>query len=73
MTPLPNIPWPVALDAVKHGCILIGVGLLVGIGIRAGEWLIPRPDVRVLVCQANQSSKIEACKRLDEMLKAKAP
>ncbi len=68
---LPSIPYAVALDAVKHGCILIGVGFLVGVGIRAGEWLIPKPELRVLICQANQASKVAACKRLDEMLAAK--
>lgn len=67
------IPYAVALDAVKHGCILIGVGFLVGVGIRAGEWLIPKPETRVLICQAGAAGKAVVCQRLDEMLKAKAP
>ena len=70
---IPSIPWPVVLDAIKHGCILIGVGFLAGVGIRAGEWLIPKPEMRVLICQAGAANKAEACQRMDEMLKAKTP
>ena len=71
MKPRPTTPWAAALDEIKHACLFIAVGMLVGIGIRAGEWLIPKPELRVLICQADQPSKVVACKRLDEMLAAK--
>ena len=73
MKPRLVTPWAAALEEIKYGCYFISVGVLVGIGIRASEWLIPKPEMRVLICQAGAANKAEACQRLDEMLKAKTP
>lgn len=41
------------------------VGAAIMLGITAVKYLLPVPEVKVVVCMANELDKIEACKILD--------
>lgn len=45
---------------------LFAAGAIAGVGIRAAEWAIPKPETRVMVCFA--ADTIETCKSLSTLL-----
>lgn len=57
-----------AIDALK----LVVLGVLVGAGVRAAEWAIPAPEMRVVVCAIDDFYKVEACTSAIELLKKHA-
>ena len=46
--------------------VYLFLGALVACGMRAAEWLIPKPEARIVVCMATDDAPI--CKRLDEVI-----
>jgi hypothetical protein len=45
------------------------LGALVVVGMRAAEWLIPKPETRLIVCLAEDVDKSRACRTLDELMR----
>ena len=66
MTPATS-RWSVLLDELRHALFFVLAGCLVAVGNRVGEWTIPKPETRVLVCLADKTGTVEVCKRLDEL------
>jgi len=61
------------LAHLKTALYPILLGVLVAIGIRTGEWLIPPPEQRVVICFANELDQVEVCHTTRELLeRAKA-
>lgn len=57
-----------ALDALK----IVALGVLVGTGVRAAEWAIPAPEMRIVVCTMDDFDKVETCTSAAELLKKHA-
>jgi hypothetical protein len=49
--------------------LLILIGGLVVVGMRIAEWIIPQPEMRVIICTANDTMKIDTCKSAADLLK----
>lgn len=47
-------------------------GVLVGTGVRAAEWAIPAPELRVVVCTMSDIGKVETCTSAAALLKKHA-
>jgi len=45
----------------------IGFGILIMIGFRIVEYVIPRPETRIIVCMVGKDEKAEICKPLAEL------
>ncbi len=56
------------IDALK----IVALGVLVGSGVRAAEWAIPAPEMRVVVCTMDDFDHVETCKSAAELLKKHA-
>lgn len=54
--------------SIKGGLVPIAAGVLLGVGFRLAEYLIPPPEVRVVVCTYSDSGKVELCKSAFELL-----
>ncbi|KVP17370.1 hypothetical protein [Burkholderia ubonensis] len=50
--------------AFKTSGALLAAGILFGLGERIGQWLLPAPDTRVVLCAADESVDDE-CVPLD--------
>lgn len=48
---------------------IMALGVLVGTGVRAAEWAIPAPEMRVVVCTMNDFDKVETCTSAAKLLK----
>jgi hypothetical protein len=48
------------------------LGVCVVAGIRAAEWVIPQPELRMVVCLADDLGSVHACRTLNELLEASA-
>ena len=46
----------------------IALGALVGTGIRAAEWVIPAPEMRVIVCTIDDFDHVETCTSAAKLL-----
>ena len=57
-----------ALDGLK----ILALGVLVGTGVRADEWAIPAPEMRVIVCTMDDFDHVETCTSAAELLKKHA-
>jgi hypothetical protein len=55
-------------DALK----MIALGALVMVGMRVAEWVIPAPEVMVIVCMGDEVSKIDTCQSLNDLVKKHA-
>lgn len=53
---------------IKSALVPIAVGILLGVGFRLAEYLVPPPEVRVVVCTYSDSGKVELCKSAFELL-----
>lgn len=51
------------------GAVLLA-GVLFGVGTRIGQWLLPAPDTRVVVCTPEDADVYEACSELGSSLDA---
>jgi hypothetical protein len=49
--------------------VWVAVGALVVVGMRAAEWLIPKPETRLIVCFAEDVDNSRTCKTLDELIR----
>lgn len=47
---------------------IIGIGALVVAGMRAADWVIPKPESRVVMCFANELDQVEICRNLKELM-----
>lgn len=56
------------LKIMKHIGLLLLIGMVIATGMRVAEWLIPKPETRVVVCFANEIGQVEICKNLEKML-----
>lgn len=61
-----------AKELLVSGLQLIGIGLLVAGGMRLAEWVIPEPEVKVIVCMADEVDRIETCQSLSDLVKRHA-
>ena len=59
------------MKTLLNAVTLIACGLLVGAGIRAGEWLIPAPDTRVIICFADELDQLTFCAPTSALTKVK--
>lgn len=59
-------------DLLIDGLKVLTVGVLVGAGVRAAEWVIPAPEMRVVVCTPSAMDHIEACVSAEELLNKRA-
>jgi hypothetical protein len=57
-----------AIDGLK----ILTLGVLVGAGVRAAEWAIPAPEMRVIVCTIDDFDHVETCTSAAELLKKHA-
>lgn len=57
-----------AIDGLK----ILALGVLVGTGVRAAEWAIPAPEIRVIVCTMDDFDHVEICTSAAELLKKHA-
>ena len=51
---------------------ILALGALVGTGVRAAEWAIPAPEMRVIVCTINDFDRVETCTSAAELLRKHA-
>lgn len=58
------------METVKTVLQMLAVGVIVVIGMRAAEWLIPAPEMRVIICMADDVGTVEACASAAELLKS---
>lgn len=58
-------------DVLRDAAFIFGVGILLIVGFRTGEWLIPAPESRIVICFANELDQVEICKTASELLKKK--
>lgn len=58
-------------ELAKEAIQIFGLGLLIAAGVRIGEWVIPAPETRLVVCFANELDQVEICKPASELLKKK--
>lgn len=56
------------IDALK----ILALGVMGGIGVRAAEWTIPAPELRVIVCTVDDFDHVETCTSAAELLKKHA-
>lgn len=56
-------------EAVLACGYFIVIGALVMAGMRVAEWLIPKPEAKVLFCMAADIDNASACKTLAEMMR----
>lgn len=50
-----------ATPTLKLSGVCLLAGILFGVGTRIGQWLIPVPDTRILVCTPEDAETYEAC------------
>ncbi len=43
-------------------------GALVALGMKAIEWLIPKPPVQILVCLQNDDETLGNCQKIDQLI-----
>lgn len=58
-------------EKLKAAMTVVLLGILVIVGVRIAEWTIPAPEMRIVVCFANELDQVEICKPADELLKRK--
>lgn len=54
---------------------VLAAGVLFGVGVRIGQWLLPAPDVRVSLCvpsPAGTGAVPESCLPLDSLMEAQS-
>lgn len=57
---------------LADGLQIIAIGVLVAVGLRLAEWVIPEPEVKVIVCMGDDVNKVEACQSLSDLVKRHA-
>ena len=57
-----------AIDGLR----ILALGVLAGTGVRAVEWAIPAPEMRVIVCTMDDFDRVETCTSAAELLKKHA-
>lgn len=55
-----------------YGLKMLALGVLLGTGVRAVEWAIPAPELRVIVCTMDDFDHVETCTSAAELLKKHA-
>lgn len=55
-------------EKIKSVVQIIFLGAFVVVGMRAAEWVIPQPEMRVVVCLASEIGKIDSCHVLKDLL-----
>ena len=56
------------IEHFKSVAQILLVGALIVVGMRAAEWVIPQPEMRVVMCFANEIDQVEVCNSLKELL-----
>jgi len=56
------------MEHIKTGLQILLIGVIAGVGMRAAEWLIPPPEIRVIVCTGSEIDKAETCTRLQKLV-----
>jgi hypothetical protein len=51
---------------------LFAMGVIVAAGVRLCEWVIPAPEMRVIVCTGNDFNSVDTCISAAELLKDRA-
>ncbi len=59
------------VENLKYAGWFLLAGALLIVGMRAAEWLIPKPETRILICFEDDVRLGNTCKRLDELREAK--
>ena len=59
------------IEELQCAARFAAIGLLLFLGYRAGEWLVPKPaaQVQVLVCMADEAGTVKVCRDLDQLVK----
>ena len=57
-----------AINALK----IVVLGVLAGTGVRAAEWVIPAPEMRVIVCTMDDFDHVETRTSAADLLKKHA-
>lgn len=52
---------------LKLSSAVLIAGVLFGLGQRIGQWLLPPPDTRILVCSPEEAETLEVCAGLDQL------
>jgi len=58
-------------ELLVDGLQIIAIGVLVAAGFRLAEWVIPEPEVKVIVCMADDVDRVEACESLSDLVKTR--
>jgi len=53
--------------SIKIG-LVFAMGIVLGVGMRTAEWLIPKPESRILICMYGEPLEGPACKKLSELV-----
>lgn len=56
------------IDALK----IFALGVVLGTGVKAAEWTIPAPELRVIVCTMDDFDRVKTCTSAAELLKKHA-
>ena len=48
---------------------LIALGVIVMAGVRIAEWLIPAPEMKIVICLASDIGEVEICNSLADLRK----
>ena len=59
------------LDELRALVLFLVAGVFAAAGIRLGEWCIPKPETRVIVCLASNSDNPFFCRTMEQLRKAK--
>jgi hypothetical protein len=57
------------MKSVINILYVVAIGALAGLGIRAAEWAIPAPEMRVVVCAADEMYKVKECRSAADLLR----
>lgn len=63
---------PTVVDRITGVIVMAIIGFIIGAGMRAAEWIIPKPETRVVVCMADDLDVV-ACKSLNSLVNAEKP
>lgn len=56
------------MEKIKDVLYFLLIGVVLGTGFRIAQWVIPEPEVRVIVCTVNDFDHVETCTRAADLL-----
>lgn len=56
------------MELIKNVLKLMAIGAIVIVGVRVAEWLIPAPEMRIIVCMGEDIKKVDTCVSLKELV-----